>query len=766
MTFGVSKIQKTSGIPYIRKLILISLGSLLLIVNLASGQQPKETKRIFILFTVQKGMPGQILVEEGMRVSLENSTDFQFEYFFEYMDRYRFTDASYKKNLLDLYRTKYADKKIDLFLPNGYHALEFAVAHGDEIFPQTPVVFSTVLETQLKRLKLNSKFTGSLIQIDYRGLLLTALNNHPDTRHVAIIAGASKTGRMIDAQIRPAYAPYANKYDFIYLGHLPMSDMLDRLSKLPKHTVVLYFYLSKDGRGEAFKPWKVVITFSETANAPVYGMADTYLGKGIVGGALLSLKAVGRKAGEIGLRILKGENPADIPISAEGTILNMFDWRQLKRWGINESDLPQGSIVRYREWSFWDLYRWYIIGGIFLFLFQGVVISSLVVQRKKGKQTEKALQQSKEFNRSVLMSLQDHLAVLDREGNILDVNESWMQFAHENDATSLDRIGRGVNYLEVCRQSSDMGDTTARTAMDAIRSVLEGSLERFEIEYACDSPTERRWFHMKALPFRGRKGGIIVAHSDITTRKLAEEKARKRREELIHVGRITTMGEIAASIAHELNQPLTGILSSAQAAEMLLKQGDRNGTEIEEILTGIIADSKRSGDILRNLRDLFSKQKAEFALMGVNTIVKETLRILHSEFVIHDLTIHQDLSNTLPDVMGNKIQLQQVLVNLINNAEQAMEHSATANRSISIVTSRGNESEVQVQVEDTRPGIDPEQLEGIFEPLTTLKSGGFGMGLSISRSIVQAHGGRIWAENRPAGGARISFTLPALENKS
>jgi two-component system sensor kinase FixL len=134
--------------------------------------------------------------------------------------------------------------------------------------------------------------------------------------------------------------------------------------------------------------------------------------------------------------------------------------------------------------------------------------------------------------------------------------------------------------------------------------------------------------------------------------------------------------------------------------------------------------------------------------------------------VIQDLTIHQDLTDTLPDVLGNKVQLQQVLINLFRNASQAMQQSAKENRSISVITSIGNGSEVQVQVEDTGPGIDPEKLESIFDSLSTLKPDGMGMGLSISRSIVQTHGGRIWAENKPSGGTRICFTLPAVEKKS
>jgi C4-dicarboxylate-specific signal transduction histidine kinase len=265
---------------------------------------------------------------------------------------------------------------------------------------------------------------------------------------------------------------------------------------------------------------------------------------------------------------------------------------------------------------------------------------------------------------------------------------------------------------------------------------------------------------------QGNYSGVRASNRDITSLRLAEQEVRKNQEILARLNRTVNLEQLAGSIAHELNQPLTGILSNAQAGEMLLKRGDGNRTEIEEILTDIIADGKRAGDILRNLRELFGRQTAEFMLLGVNKMVEETIRLLNSEFVIQSLNIRLILSDTLPDVMGNKIQLQQVLINLVNNAIHAMQNVEEADRSISIVTERGNEGQVQVHVEDTGSGIDPEQLESIFESLATSKRGGLGMGLSISRSIIQAHSGRIWAENITAGGARISFTLPAAEGQS
>jgi len=177
MTSGRSKIRKASGNRYIRKLVLVTLGSLLLTVALANGQQPKVTNRVLILITGAMGVPGHHLSEEGMRASLEQTIDFQFEYFIEYMDRFRFKDTSYQKDLLDLYRTKYSSKKIDLIIAQDYYSLDFAAIHREEIFPHTPLVFCNVLETHLTRLNLDQKFAAMLASARSGNLHLKEIRN-------------------------------------------------------------------------------------------------------------------------------------------------------------------------------------------------------------------------------------------------------------------------------------------------------------------------------------------------------------------------------------------------------------------------------------------------------------------------------------------------------------------------------------------------------------------------------------------------------------
>ena len=248
---------------------------------------------------------------------------------------------------------------------------------------------------------------------------------------------------------------------------------------------------------------------------------------------------------------------------------------------------------------------------------------------------------------------------------------------------------------------------------------------------------------------------------DITELRRAEQEAQEQREALARVDRTTSMGQLTGSISHELNQPLTGILSNAQAAEMMIESGHWEKDEMSEIMADIVADAKRAGDVIRNLRQLYREQRVEFLPIDINAIVKETTKLLHSEFIIQRVLLTTEYDSSMPWVNGNRIQIQQVLVNLVMNASQAMNDKAGEDRRIHIVTAYGT-GEVKVWVEDNGSGIDPNVIDGIFEPLATWKPGHTGMGLAISNSIIKAHGGRMWAENKPEGGARVGFAVPII----
>ncbi len=275
------------------------------------------------------------------------------------------------------------------------------------------------------------------------------------------------------------------------------------------------------------------------------------------------------------------------------------------------------------------------------------------------------------------------------------------------------------------------------------------------------------WVSVNGTMIRGKNGlpySMLATVLDITRRRQAEEAAAEQRRELAHANRVSTMGELAASLAHELKQPLTGILSNAQAGELLLDRPPPDTGELREALAGVISDTRRASDIIDQMRDLLRKRETPWQPVEVNAVVEDVLRILRSEAVIRDIRLSTELTSNLPRIMGDRIQLQQVLLNVISNAQQAMVRGDLHARRLIIRTERNGESRVAITVEDSGPGFEAGTLEKAFQPFFTTKPEGIGMGLAICSSIIEAHSGRITAGNRPEGGGRIRIDLPVVRD--
>ena len=250
---------------------------------------------------------------------------------------------------------------------------------------------------------------------------------------------------------------------------------------------------------------------------------------------------------------------------------------------------------------------------------------------------------------------------------------------------------------------------------------------------------------------------------DVTERKQAEAELRQHREELSHVGRVTLMGELATSLAHELNQPLTGIVTNAQAGQRYLDHGKLSSAEFHEILQDIADDGKRAGDVIRSMRNMVKKGQLTWEILDLNDVVTKATRLANPDAVARGCEIRVNLEANLPKIHGVRIQLKQVLLNLIINALDAMEDMTHSQRLVVLSTASDGEARVRVSVRDFGVGLPAEQ-EKIFEQFFSTKRDGLGVGLIIARSIVEAHGGRLCAENVERGGACFHFTLPVSCN--
>ncbi len=307
-------------------------------------------------------------------------------------------------------------------------------------------------------------------------------------------------------------------------------------------------------------------------------------------------------------------------------------------------------------------------------------------------------------------------------------------------------------------------DRTARE--DAIKQALRTRGE-YEVEYRVQhADGKARWIHGRGrcvVPDGGTGPKLFGVSMDITARKQAEASAAQKRAELEHVARVATLGELTATLTHELKQPLAAILTNSHAGVRLLDAPEPDLQEVRSTLADICEVTERAGEVIGGLRAMLKRDSTAAGLtsVDVNTVIRVVERIVHGDANLHNVTVHLDLSSDVRPVKGDSVQLQQVILNLMLNAFSAMSGLDGARRLV-VRTNSIDESNVLVEVQDSGTGIAAEKLESIFDPFITSKPEGLGMGLSICRSIIERHGGKITAANNPDRGATFSITLPTM----
>jgi len=385
------------------------------------------------------------------------------------------------------------------------------------------------------------------------------------------------------------------------------------------------------------------------------------------------------------------------------------------------------------------------------------LIAEVFANALARKEAEDALRASEVMKSAILASLTSSVTVLDRQGRIITVNESWTRFAREHGMPS---DGVGVNYREVLLQAIRPDTPHTAETLAGVEAVLDGFRPEFASEYASQMADGERWFALSVVPLGRSGGGAVIAHTDITERKRAEMEAQRSRQELAHCTRVSTIGAMTTSLAHELNQPLAGILANAQAARRFLHTTPPAFDEFRDILVDIIEDVKRAAEVIQHLRDLLQKNEFQYVVLDLNELCRGVAKLVSSDAVIRNITIMLDVDPEPTIVHGDHVQLQQVVLNLLLNAMEAIAEGTEGDRLIVVRTRNLETKTVHVSVQDTGPGLPDGTQELVFEPFYTRKPAGLGMGLSIVRLIIEAHGGVIGVTNNPTGGATFSFTLP------
>jgi PAS domain S-box-containing protein len=719
----------------------------------AIDARAEDTKLVLIIHSNESVLPATVIVDENIRKGMRSDAPYRLEFFSEFMDAARFPRPEQEARIEVFLREKYAPLPIDLVITTGPQALDFLMRRRASLFPQAPVLFSGVSDDAPVLQNLPSGVSGVVSRLDPVQTLELALRLQPDARQVVVVSGAADFDRKWDTTARSKFRPYEGRLTFSYLSGLPMAALLRELGRLTPDTIVIYLTIIRDGAGENFLPRDVARMLSDAAGAPVYGLYDTYLDHGIVGGYMDTFAAIGTETARLARQVLAGAVPETFPPHEAETHAYRVDWRQLQRWGLSESRLPPGSIVLFKRVSLWDQYKGQVAGALGLIVLQSLLIIALWIQMRRRRRAEDLVTASEERMSLAAVSANIGLWRWDVATGDVWVTEHCQKLLGLRPRETLE------GFLLAVHPDDRPG----------VRRAIETAIstdEPFETEYRLALPDgSTRWLSARGSAVRDASGGstrLMGVIVDISQRKQAELESDLQRQELTHLTRVGVLGELSGALAHELGQPLATIFSNAQAAQRFLAQEPVDLREIREILDDILAEDKRASEVIRRLRAMLKKGQAQLQPLDLNDVTTEVLDLARADLVGRSVGVTTQLAPDLPAVRGDRIQLQQVLLNLIFNACEAMSDNDPAERQLAIVTAPNGLGTAQISVIDRGNGIPANMLERLFEPFVTTKAQGLGLGLSISRSIVTAHGGRLWAANNPDRGASFFVALPAV----
>ena len=849
---------------------------LLLTSFCATGAEPKRVLVVHSFGTVappftthSTAFEAELVKRMGNHVDLDEVS----------LDMARYTAPDMQEAVVDYLEKRGAKWKPDLVVPIGGPAGIFVAKFRQRLFPNIPILYCSLDRRLLgpDAFDENTTFVGANYEV--RGFAEDILQIAPDTKNIAIVIGATPLEQYWTEAFRRGFEPFTDRVNFIWLNDLSFDQVLERVHTLPPHSFIFLILFLRDAAGVTQNADEALQRLHAVANAPINSIFTSQMGLGIVGGRLYPSTEDGMKAAETAVQILNGASPSSFPPRIVPPTSPQYDWRELRRWKIDERHLPPGSTILFQTPTVWQQYRWWIIAGVSICVVQAVLIAGLVANLIRRRRAEGSLVESERRFRVMAdatpvlmwMSGVDKLCTffnkpwLEFTGRSMEqeLGNGWTDGVHADDLQKCFKTyteafdarqpfvmqyrlrrhdgeyrwvadqgvarynaqGEFAGYIGSCvdvtelvskdealRESEermrlaaeavnlgiwewDLGKdeiwaTNARRALlgwpasgkitledfistvhpddrNRIRQAIDDAIHKgqdYDSEYRLVLPDGIvRWMAARGsvhFDAHGNPARLLGINIDITARKQAELEAKQRRDELSHLSRVALVGELSASIAHELNQPLAGILTNAGAGEFVIDRGDVDLKELRELLADISADARRASDVVRDIRGMIKKEQVTRRPINLNDVVTNAVQIIGSDALLHACELKTSLEAALPIVAVDPIQIQQVLINLILNAFDAMRDTPVSKRRVEIMTRENGDGAVRISVRDYGVGISDEMRSRIFEQFFTTKPEGLGMGLAIVRSIVEEHAGTIEAENAEGEGARFHFTLP------
>ena len=380
-----------------RMLCIRSLVPLVIVLSVsgfaADPPAAEPQKAVLALYGSRPDLRANILVDEIIRSTLERELGPRLDFYAEFLDTARWPEAEAQAVLRDFLRRRYAQKKLSVIIAVARPAIDFMRMYGDELFPGVPIVVWGEDSDALRDWEPGRPITGTLGKRDLRGTVELILRLQPNPREILAISGASPSDQRLQSLARHQLDQLEKRVKLTYMDIGTVEDFERTVARAPDGTVILFLSMYQDSAGNNLLSHEALVRIAKEARVPVYNHNATHVGLGIVGGVVIDPESLGRETAQLTLRILRGERLQDLPVQESKSIVPMVDWRQLRRWGLDQKRLPAGTVVRFREASIWQSYKWYILGFLAAMILESLLIVTLFVEARKRKTSEKTLKE-------------------------------------------------------------------------------------------------------------------------------------------------------------------------------------------------------------------------------------------------------------------------------------------------------------------------------------------------------------------------------------
>jgi signal transduction histidine kinase len=365
--------------------------------------EPVLEKQVLVLHSTRRTSQMVVVSDREIPAILESVFPKGVDYYTEFVDEARYPSRQYQQAFEHFLRSKYSGLRFDLVVAMGDNALEFVADTRRELFPETPVVFFSTRPAVSRP----ANSTGVVAPLNLSGSLRLALALQPDLRRVFVVSATDDSNRGYEVEARAQFRSFEDRVDLTFLSDLSKKDLEAKLATLPEHSIVYFLTFSRHGADESFRPIEYLERIVAVANSPTYSWVDSAMDRGVVGGSLKSQTAQAQAVAQLGLRVLSGERADTIPVASVDLNVNQVDWRELRRFGISETRIPAGTIVRFRDPTLWDRYRSYIVGAGVVLLAQTTLILGLLLQKRRRQFAERQARDSAEKLRSSYERIRD-----------------------------------------------------------------------------------------------------------------------------------------------------------------------------------------------------------------------------------------------------------------------------------------------------------------------------------------------------------------------